>query len=83
MPSSEDRGLAEISYLYELQISAMIHALATELADKGHFYLKYHFLWMVLAKGDLGMCFEGPHHLSTSPLTDYLFLSFCLTDNGP
>lgn len=61
----------------------MIHALATELADKGHFYPKCHFLWMGLAKGDLGMCFEGPHHLPTSPLTEYLFLSFCFTDNGP
>lgn len=40
MPSSEDRGLAENSYLYDLQISTLIHALATDLADQGHFYLK-------------------------------------------
>lgn len=31
---------------------------------------------MALAKGDLGMCFEGLYHLSTAHLSDYCFCHF-------
>lgn len=31
---------------------------------------------MALAKGDLGMCFEGLYHLSTTHLSDYCFCHF-------